>query len=93
MTFYETRGGNQLATIPTPYQNGFHWEHDWTQVMTWDPEKHVDIDSAPFITDYNNFRERTESGTVTRDKLVSGDRRAYSGRRQHGAAHHGSVAQ
>ncbi|WP_230200473.1 hemagglutinin repeat-containing protein, partial [Serratia marcescens] len=71
MTFYETRGGNQLATIPTPYQNGFHWEHDWTQVMTWDPEKHVDIDSAPFITDYNNFRERTESGTVTRDKLVS----------------------
>jgi len=71
MTFYETRGGNQLAAIPTPYQNGFHWEHDWTQVMTWDPEKHVDIDSAPFITDYNNFRERTESGTVTRDKLVS----------------------
>ncbi|BEO85707.1 hemagglutinin repeat-containing protein [Serratia marcescens] len=71
MTFYETRGGNQLATIPTPYQNGFHWEHDWTQVMTWDPEKHVDIDSAPFITDYNNFRERTESGTLTRDKLVS----------------------
>ncbi|MDQ9527016.1 hemagglutinin repeat-containing protein [Serratia marcescens] len=71
MTFYKTRGGNQLATIPTPYQNGFHWEHDWTQVMTWDPEKHVDIDSAPFITDYNNFRERTESGTVTRDKLVS----------------------
>ncbi|MEL5416597.1 hemagglutinin repeat-containing protein [Serratia nevei] len=71
MTFYETRGGNQLATIPTPYQNGFHWEHDWTQVMTWDPEKHVDIDSAPFLTDYNNFRERTESGTVTRDKLVS----------------------
>ena len=71
MTFYETRGGNQLATIPTPYQNGFHWEHDWTQVMTWDPDKHVDINSAPFITDYNNFRERTESGTLTRDRLVS----------------------
>lgn len=71
MTFYETRGGNQLATIPTPYQNGFHWEHDWTQVLTWDPEKHIDIDSAPFITDYNNFRERSESGTVTRDRLVS----------------------
>ncbi len=71
MTFYETRGGNQLATIPTPYQNGFHWEHDWTQVMTWDPEKHIDIDSAPFVTDYNNLRERTATGTVTRDKLVS----------------------
>uniref|UniRef100_UPI0007899975 hemagglutinin repeat-containing protein n=1 Tax=Erwinia persicina TaxID=55211 RepID=UPI0007899975 len=71
MTFYETRGGNQLATIPTPYQNGFHWEHDWTQVLTWDPEKHIDIDSAPFVTDYNNFRERSESGTVTRDRLVS----------------------
>ncbi|MGQ8818386.1 two-partner secretion domain-containing protein, partial [Serratia sp. NA_13] len=71
MTFYETRGGNQLASIPTPYQNGFHWEHDWTQVMTWDPEKHIDIDSAPFVTDYNNLRERTATGTVTRDKLVS----------------------
>ncbi|MBJ2065020.1 hemagglutinin repeat-containing protein [Serratia odorifera] len=71
MTFYETRGGNQLAAIPTPYQNGFHWEHDWTQVMTWDPGMHVDIDSAPFVTDYNNFRERSESGTLTRDKLVS----------------------
>ncbi|MEX0632083.1 hypothetical protein M8494_08860 [Serratia ureilytica] len=44
--------------------------------MTWDPE-HVDIDSAPFITDYNNFRERTESGTVTRDKLVSGSARVF----------------
>ncbi len=71
MTFYETRGGNQLATIPTPYQNGFHWEHDWTQVMTWDPEKHLDIDSAPFVTDYNNLRERTATGTVTRDILVN----------------------
>ncbi|BEO28406.1 16S rRNA endonuclease CdiA [Serratia marcescens] len=71
MTFYETRGGNQLATIPTPYQNGFHWEHDWTQVMTWDPEKHIDIATAPFVTDYNNLRERTATGTLTRDKLVS----------------------
>ncbi|MGU9760052.1 hemagglutinin repeat-containing protein [Serratia marcescens] len=71
MTFYETRGGNQLASIPTPYQNGFHWEHDWTQVMTWDPEKHIDIATAPFVTDYNNLRERTATGTVTRDKLVS----------------------
>ncbi|MGQ6073495.1 hemagglutinin repeat-containing protein, partial [Serratia sp. IR-2025] len=71
MTFYETRGGNQLATIPTPYQNGFHWEHDWTQVMTWDPEKHIDIATAPFVTDYNNLRERTATGTVTRDRLVS----------------------
>lgn len=71
MTFYETRGGNQLASIPTPYQNGFHWEHDWTQVMTWDPEKHIDIATAPFVTDYNTLRERTATGTLTRDKLVS----------------------
>ncbi len=71
MTFYETRGGNQLASIPTPYQNGFHWEHDWTQVMTWDPEKHIDIATAPFVTDYNNLRERTATGTVMRDRLVS----------------------
>ncbi|VXD01103.1 conserved hypothetical protein [Enterobacterales bacterium 8AC] len=71
MTFYETRGWNQRTTIPTPYQNAFHWEHDWVQVMTWDPEQHVDIVTAPFVTDYNNFRERTATGTLTSDKLVS----------------------
>ncbi|MHA7848748.1 hemagglutinin repeat-containing protein [Serratia sp. D1N4] len=71
MTFYETRGWNQRTTIPTPYQNAFHWEHDWVQVMTWDPEQHIDIGIAPFVADYNNLRERTATGTVTRDKLVS----------------------
>ncbi|ALX95979.1 hypothetical protein AV650_21630 [Serratia fonticola] len=72
MTFYETRGWNQWPVVPpTPYQNGFHWEHDWVQVMTWDPEQHIDIATAPFVSDYNNLRERTATGTVTSDKLVS----------------------
>jgi filamentous hemagglutinin len=71
MTFYETRGWYQRTTIPTPYQNAFHWEHDWVEVMTWDPEQHIDIGIAPFVADYSNLRERTATGTVTRDKLVS----------------------
>ncbi|WP_288490981.1 hemagglutinin repeat-containing protein [uncultured Pantoea sp.] len=71
MTFYETRGENQLAVIPTPYQNGFHWEHDRTQVLTWDPNKHIDIFTAPNVNDYNNLRERTVTGSLTRDRLIS----------------------
>src|SRR5476651_1926092 len=57
--------------MPTPYQNAFHWEYDWTQVIAWDPEQHLDIATAPLVTDYNNLRERTVTGTVTTDKLVS----------------------
>ena len=71
MTFYETRGWYQRTTIPTPYQNAFHWEHDWVEVMTWDPEKHIDIGVAPFVADYSNLRERTATGKVTSDKLIS----------------------
>ncbi|PQK87129.1 hemagglutinin repeat-containing protein [Pantoea ananatis] len=71
MTFYETRGENQLAVIPTPYQNGFHWEHDRTQVLTWDPNKHIDIFTAPNVNDYNNLRERTVTGSLKRDRLIS----------------------
>nr|WP_223265992.1 hemagglutinin repeat-containing protein [Pantoea vagans] len=70
MTFYETRGFRQ-NNVPTPYQNTVWREHDRGRLEQWDPEKHIDIDNAPFVTDYNNFRERTATGTVKRDKLVS----------------------
>ncbi|KAF6660788.1 filamentous hemagglutinin N-terminal domain-containing protein, partial [Pantoea sp. EKM101V] len=70
MTFYETRGFRQ-NNVPTPYQNTVWREHDRGHLEQWDPEKHIDIDNAPFVTDYNNFRERTVTGTVTRDRLVS----------------------
>ena len=70
MTFYETRGFRQ-NNVPTPYQNTVWREHDRGRLEQWDPEKHIDIDNAPFVTDYNNFRERTVTGTVTRDRLVS----------------------
>ncbi|WP_435954718.1 hemagglutinin repeat-containing protein [Dryocola sp. BD626] len=70
MTFYETRGFRQ-NDVPTPYQNTFWREHDRGRLDQWDPERHIDIDSAPYITDYSTLRERTATGTVTRDALVS----------------------
>ncbi|MGC0887828.1 hemagglutinin repeat-containing protein [Pantoea agglomerans] len=70
MTFYETRGFRQ-NNVPTPYQNTVWREHDRGRLEQWDPEKHIDIDNAPFVTDYNNFRERTATGNITRDRLVS----------------------
>ncbi|CAB3888327.1 hemagglutinin repeat-containing protein [Achromobacter ruhlandii] len=70
MTFYETRGHRQ-SLVPTPYQNTVWREFDWGRLEQWDPEKHIDIAAAPFVTDYSNFRERTVTGTVSRDSLVS----------------------
>lgn len=70
MTFYETRGFRQKI-VPTPYQNTVWREHDRGRLEQWDPEKHLDIGNAPYVNDYNNLRERTVTGTVTRDKLVS----------------------
>lgn len=70
MTFYETRGLRQ-KNVPTPYQNTVWREANSGRLEQWDPEKHIDIDNALFVTDYNNFRERSVTGTVTRDRLVS----------------------
>ncbi|WP_338805394.1 hemagglutinin repeat-containing protein [Xenorhabdus griffiniae] len=70
MTFYETRGHRQ-NTVPTPYHNTVWREHNRGRLEQWDPEKHLDITHVPFVDDYNNFRERSATGTVTRDKLVS----------------------
>ncbi|POW58502.1 filamentous hemagglutinin [Candidatus Pantoea alvi] len=70
MTFYETRGVRQRY-VPTPYHNTVWREDNRTRTEQWDPEQHIDLDSAPFVTDYSNLRERSVTGTVTRDKLVS----------------------
>ncbi|MDT0177401.1 hemagglutinin repeat-containing protein, partial [Enterobacter sp. BRE11] len=70
MTFYETRGFKQ-KNVPTPYQNTVWREHDRGRLEQWNPEQHIDIDSALFISDYSALRERSVTGTVTRDRLVS----------------------
>ena len=70
MTFYETRGFRQY-NVPTPYHNTVWREFDQGRIEQWDPELHLDIANTPFVTDYNNFRERTVTGTVSTDKLVS----------------------
>ncbi|WP_024912763.1 hemagglutinin repeat-containing protein [Chania multitudinisentens] len=70
ITFYETRGQRQNF-VPTPYQNTVWREHDRGRLEQWNPELHLDIANIPFVTDYNNLRERTVTGTVTSDKLVS----------------------
>ncbi|MFP1981636.1 hemagglutinin repeat-containing protein, partial [Lonsdalea quercina] len=70
MTFYQTTGYWQRA-VPTPYQNTVWREFNSGRLEQWDPEKHIDIYSAPNVTDYNNLRERTVTGSLTRDRLIS----------------------
>ncbi|MEN4669610.1 hemagglutinin repeat-containing protein [Pantoea agglomerans] len=70
MTFYETRGFKQ-KNVPTPYQNTVWREHDRGRIEQWDPEQHIDINNALFISDYSALRERSVTGTLTRDRLVS----------------------
>ncbi|MCC8381573.1 hemagglutinin repeat-containing protein [Xenorhabdus sp. PB30.3] len=70
MTFYETRGHRQHE-VPTPYHNTVWREHNRGYIEQWDPAKHINIADAPYVTDYNNFRERSVTGTRIRDKLVS----------------------
>ncbi|WP_431225575.1 hypothetical protein ACQ86O_13265 [Serratia sp. L9] len=71
MTFYETRGHRQRS-VPTPYQNTVWWNAtDSEKIELWSPDRFIDIANAPFIADYNNLRERTATGTVTQDKLIS----------------------
>ncbi|MFP1727458.1 hemagglutinin repeat-containing protein [Lonsdalea quercina] len=70
MTFYQTTGYWQRA-VPTPYQNTVWREFNRGRLEQWDPEKHIDIYSAPNVTDYNNLRERTVTGSLTRDRLIA----------------------
>ncbi|QUG76200.1 filamentous hemagglutinin N-terminal domain-containing protein [Erwinia sp. E602] len=70
MTFYATRGSHQ-DDVPTPYHNTFWREFNQGKIEQWDPQRHLDIFNAPQVTDYNNLRERSASGKVLRDRLVS----------------------
>ena len=70
MTFYETRGWRQ-NTPPTPYHNTVWREHDIGFIEQWDPALHLDLADIPYVTDYNNLRERSVEGTISRDKLIS----------------------
>ncbi|WP_337015993.1 hemagglutinin repeat-containing protein [Pantoea agglomerans] len=70
MTFYETRGFKQ-KNVPTPYQNTVWREHDRGRIEQWDPEQHIDINNALFISDYSALRERSVTGTLTRDRLIN----------------------
>ncbi|MBG3015522.1 hemagglutinin repeat-containing protein [Proteus mirabilis] len=72
MTFYQTTGFEQIGGVPTPYHNTV-WREFTGQprIEQWDPEIHVSSYDLKFISDYSNFRERTVSGSLTRDKLIS----------------------
>lgn len=70
MTFYETRGWRQRNT-PTPYHNTVWREHNRGFIEQWDPALHLDLADIPYVTDYNNLRERSAEGTLSRDKLIS----------------------
>ena len=77
ITFYETRGPRQRS-VPTPYHNTVWWNAtDSEKNEIWSPDRFLDIGSAPYVVDYNNLRERTATGTVTRDRLESAGTGAY----------------
>lgn len=77
ITFYETRGPRQRG-VPTPYHNTVWWNAtDSEKNEIWSPDRFLDIASAPYVVDYNNLRERTVTGTVTRDRLESAGTGAY----------------
>jgi len=72
MTFYETRGTQQIANVPTPYHNTVWREYNSKpRIEQWDPQAHLDLASLLMVSDYSNLRERSVTGTVTRDKLIA----------------------
>ncbi|NBL89375.1 hemagglutinin repeat-containing protein [Proteus sp. G2673] len=72
MTFYQTTGFEQINGVPTPYHNTVWREFSGEpRIEQWDPNIHVSSYDLKLISDYSNFRERTVSGTATRDKLIS----------------------
>ncbi|SFN22860.1 filamentous hemagglutinin [Izhakiella capsodis] len=72
VTFYQTAGFNQIRGVPTPYHNTVWREFtDEPRIEQWDPQKHVSSYDLMFISDYSNFRERSVTGSLTRDRLIS----------------------
>ncbi|WP_147458562.1 hypothetical protein, partial [Pseudomonas aeruginosa] len=72
MTFYETRGhSNRQNNPPTPYHNTVWREHNRGYNEIWDPNQHIDVATATGIEDFSWVRDRTVTGSVARDKLIS----------------------
>lgn len=71
MTFYESRGvPGRIKTPPTPYHGAVWREHNQYRYEVWDPNQHIDVATATGIDDFSWIRERSVTGTVTRDKLI-----------------------
>ncbi|HEK1719888.1 TPA: hemagglutinin repeat-containing protein, partial [Proteus mirabilis] len=72
MTFYESRGiPGRIKTPPTPYHGAVWREHNQYRYEVWDPNQHIDIATATGIDDFSWIRDRSVTGTVTRDKLIA----------------------
>ncbi|ELR5203434.1 hemagglutinin repeat-containing protein [Providencia rettgeri] len=72
MTFYESRGvPGRIKTPPTPYHGAVWRVHNRYQYEVWDPNQHIDVATATGIDDFSWIRERSVTGSVTRDKLIS----------------------
>nr|WP_314263751.1 hemagglutinin repeat-containing protein [uncultured Moellerella sp.] len=72
MTFYESRGvPGRIQNPPTPYHGAVWRVHNRSRYEVWDPNQHIDVASATGIDDFSWIRERSVTGTVTRDKLIS----------------------
>ncbi|WP_380180392.1 hemagglutinin repeat-containing protein, partial [Kalamiella sp. sgz302252] len=70
MSFYEAQG-TRRQTVPTPYHQTVWREHDKGRMEQWDPQQHLDFTSSRFVEDYSLLRERSVTGTLTTDRLVS----------------------
>ncbi|MEQ5126057.1 hemagglutinin repeat-containing protein [Providencia alcalifaciens] len=73
MTFYETRASSDYRrqNPPTPYHGAVWREHNEPNYEIWDPNRHMDLANSTKVEDYSWIRERSVTGTVTRDKLIS----------------------
>ncbi|MEQ5136969.1 hemagglutinin repeat-containing protein [Providencia alcalifaciens] len=72
MTFYESRGvPGRIQNPPTPYHGAVWRVHNRYQYEVWDPNQHIDVATATGIDDFSWIRERSVTGSVTRDKLIS----------------------
>ncbi|HHE6471080.1 TPA: hemagglutinin repeat-containing protein [Providencia rettgeri] len=72
MTFYESRGvPGRIQNPPTPYHGAVWRKHNQSRYEVWDPNQHIDVATATGIDDFSWIRERSVTGSVTRDKLIS----------------------
>lgn len=93
MTFYETRGFQQVEGVPTPYHNTVWREFDSGRIEWWDPEQHFDIDKARASPTTTTSASAALPARLraTHWFLKASARTFWLG--QHGVAYHRSVAQ